>query len=149
MRTFRAATLAAITTGILVSGLAAAEPDKSLYERLGGMPAVKAVVGDLVDRIIADNRVNKWFAHAASSPENTNRYKAVLTDFVCQNVGGPCKYTGSDMTAVHKGRAVTSEAFDAVVQDLVASLDKFKVPEKEKNDLLAILGPLKTSIVQK
>jgi hemoglobin len=149
MRTWRATILGAVTAGILVSGLGAAEPDKSLYERLGGMPAVRAVVGDLVDRILADERVNKWFAHAASSPENTNAYKATLTNFVCQNVGGPCKYTGPDMTATHKGRGVTSDAFNAVVQDLVASLEKFKVPEKEKNELLAILGPLKTSIVTK
>jgi hemoglobin len=149
VRTFRSTALVAITAGILISGLTAAEPDKSLYERLGGMPAVTAVVGDLVDRILVDNRVNKWFAHAASSPENTHAYKATLTNFVCQNVGGPCKYTGPDMSVVHKGRGVTSEAFDAVVQDLIASLEKFKVPEKEKHDLLAILGPLKSSIVQK
>jgi len=132
-----------------VSGLRAAGVDGSLYERLGGQPAVRAVTGGLVDRILADSRVNKWFAHAGSSPENTAAYKAKLYDFVCQATGGPCQYSGRDMVTAHKGRAVTGEAFDAVVQDLVAVLDTLKVPAKEKGELLQLLGPLKASIVQK
>ncbi|MEP6714187.1 MAG: group 1 truncated hemoglobin [Terriglobia bacterium] len=129
-------------------GLKAAEGEKSLYDRLGGKPAVQAVAGGLVDSILLDNRVNGWFAHAASSPANATAYKEKLAEFICQNTGGPCKYPGQDMVTAHKGRGVTSEAFDAVVQDLVAVLEKFKVPEREKNELLGILGPLKTSIVQ-
>jgi hemoglobin len=132
-----------------VSGLRAAEVDSSLYERLGGQPAVRAVTNGLVDRILADSRVNKWFAHAGSTPENTAAYKGKLYDFVCQATGGPCQYTGRDMVTAHKGRAVTGEAFDAVVQDLVAVLDSLKVPAKEKGEVLQLLGPLKASIVQK
>ncbi|MEP7308579.1 MAG: group 1 truncated hemoglobin [Acidobacteriota bacterium] len=132
-----------------VSGLRAAGVDASLYERLGGQPAVRAVTGGLVDRILSDSRVNKWFAHAGSSPENTAAYKTMLYAFVCQATGGPCQYTGRDMVTAHKGRAVTGEAFDAVVQDLIAVLDNLKVPAKEKGELLQILGPLKASIVQK
>jgi hemoglobin len=146
---WRSTGAAVIVALVAVSGLAAAGADGSLYERLGGQPAVRAVTDGLVDRILLDTRVNKWFAHAASSPENAAAYKGKLYDFVCQATGGPCQYTGRDMVAVHKGRAVTSEAFDAVVQDLVAVLDTLKVPEKEKGQLLAILGPLKASIVQK
>jgi hemoglobin len=92
--------------------------------------------------------VNKWFTHAAASPANADAYKAKLAEFICQNTGGPCKYTGHDMVSAHKGRAVTSEAFEAVVQDLVVVLDKLNVPQKEKEALLSILGPLKSSIVQ-
>lgn len=72
-----------------------------------------------------------------------------MYDFVCQATGGPCQYSGRDMVTAHKGRAVTGEAFDAVVQDLVAALDNLKVPAKEKGELLQLLGPLKASIVQK
>ena len=130
--------------------LTAAEDDKpaSLFTRLGGMPAVNAVVDDFVTRILADGRVNKWFAHAASTPEAARAYKAKLADFICQGTGGPCKYTGADMLSAHRGRGVTEEAFNAVVGDLVATLDKFKVPEKEKGQLLGILGPMKPAIVQ-
>ena len=134
---------------LLASGLRAAEPDKTLYDRLGGQPAVKAVANGLVDRILVDKRVNAWFAHAASSPENTAAYKAKLADFICQSTGGPCHYTGADMSAAHRGRGVTSQAFDAVVEDLVAVLDQLKVPAPEKHHVLALLAPLKSVIVQK
>lgn len=96
---------------------------KSLYERLGGQPAVEAVANGLVDRILADKRVNTWFKHAASTPENTAAYKAKLASFICSGLGGPCKYTGHDMVAAHKGRGVTNDAFNAVAEDLSAQLD--------------------------
>jgi hemoglobin len=133
----------------LVGGpLKAAGDDPTLYDRLGGKPAVTAVASGLVDRILKDSRVNAWFARAAASPENTAAYKAKLYDFVCQATGGPCKYTGQDMVTAHRGRKVTSAAFDAVVEDLVAVLDSLRVPAKEKSELLGLLGPLKSSIVQ-
>jgi hemoglobin len=122
---------------------------KSLYERLGGMPAITAVTSGLVDRILADTRINAWFARAAASKEETARYKASLANFVCQSVGGPCTYTGPDMVTAHKGRRVTSGAFDAVVEDLTAVLDELKVPAAEKSELLGALAPLKSQIVQK
>jgi len=144
-------TIAALTLAACTAvNLGAAEEDKpaSLFARLGGMPAVNAVVDDFVARILADERVNKWFAHAASDPENARAYKAKLADFICQGTGGPCKYTGADMISAHRGRGVTEEAFNAVVGDLIATLDKLKVPEKEKSQLLGILGPMKPAIVQ-
>ena len=135
---------------LLIGGLTVrgADVEKTLYERLGGQPAIQAVANGLVDRILADNRVNKWFAHAAASTENANAYKAKLAVFLCASVGGPCKYTGLDMVAAHKGRGVTSDAFNAVAQDLVAQLDQLKVPEKEKAQVMTIVGSLKPYIVQ-
>ena len=126
----------------------AAKAEKSLYDRLGGKPAVDAVASGLVDRILKDTRVNKWFTHAAASPENTKAYKATLADFICVAVGGPCKYTGADMVTAHKGRGVTSAAFDAVAEDLAAQLDQLKVPAKEKKEVMDLVGTLKRSIVQ-
>jgi hemoglobin len=128
--------------------LTAAGDNTTLYDRLGGKPAVTAVASGLVDRILQDSRVNGWFVHAAASTENANAYKAKLADFVCQATGGPCKYTGMDMVTAHRGRKVTGAAFDAVVEDLTAVLDKLGVKPAEKSELLGLLGPLKTSIVQ-
>jgi hemoglobin len=141
-----------VLTGLLALASSmgvAAGAEKTLYERLGGQPAIRAVASGLVDRILADSRVNSWFAHAAASPENTAAYKAKLADFLCQSTQGPCHYTGLDMTAAHKGRAVTGAAFDAVVEDLVQVLDQLKVPAPEKKEVLGMLGPLKAVIVQK
>ncbi len=140
--------LAAGMAASIACGVAAGESRASLYDRLGGMPAIRAVVDDFVGRVLMDDRVNKWFAHAASSPELLAAYKAKLADFVCQGTGGPCHYAGADMATAHKGHGVTEDAFNAEVEDLVITLDKFHVPEKEKADLLGILAPMKAAIVQ-
>jgi hemoglobin len=118
--------------------------EKSLYERLGGKEAITAVVDDFVGRVAADNRINGFFAKA-----NIPRLKTQLVNQICEASGGPCKYTGADMKTVHRGMGVTGAAFDALVGDLVATLDKFKVGEREKNDLLGALGPVKKDIVEK
>ncbi len=141
-----AALSAAFLMGALV--MPANAQTKSLYERLGGMPAIRAVVDDFVSRILADTRVNGWFAHAANNPANAAAYKAALADFLCQATGGACKYAGRDMGSVHKGRRITGEAFDAVIDDLVSTLTKLNVPEKEKSDVLTILKAMKTAIVE-
>ena len=118
--------------------------EKPLYERLGGKPAITAVVDDFVGRVAADSRINGKFA-AADIP----RLKMLLIEQICQASGGPCTYTGRSMKATHAGMGVSSTDFDALVGDLVATLNKFKVPEREKNELLGALGPMKGDIVEK
>ena len=76
------------------------------------------------------------------------RLVANLKDFVCAAAGGPCHYHGNDMKAAHRNMGVTNGEFGALVEDLIASLDKFKVPDKEKGELLAKLGPLGPDIVE-
>ena len=115
---------------------------KPLYERLGGKPAIVAVVDDFVGRVAADTRINGKFANA-----NIPRLKTMLVDQICQASGGPCTYGGRDMKSAHAGMGISGEEFDALVGDLVATLNTFKVPEREKNELLAALGPMKKDIV--
>ena len=118
--------------------------DKSLYDRLGGKPAITAVVDDFVGRVAADSRINGKFANT-----NIPRLKILLVEQICQASGGPCTYTGRSMKATHLGMGVSSSDFDALVGDLVATLNKFKVPEQEKSELLGALGPMKGDIVEK
>ena len=125
------------------SGMSAAD-SRSLYDRLGGKTAITAVVDDFVARVAADNRINGKFANA-----NIPRLKMMLVDQICQASGGPCTYTGRDMKRTHAGMGITSTEFDALVGDLVATLNKFKVPAQEKNELLGALGPMKGDIVEK
>ena len=98
---------------------------KSLYERLGGKDAITAVVDDFVGNVAADNRIHGFFART-----DIPRLKKNLVDQICQGTGGPCMYTGRDMRTAHKGLNITDAQFNALVEDLVKSLDKFKVPEK-------------------
>lgn len=116
--------------------------DKSLYDRLGGKPAITAVVEDFVGRVAADSRINGKFSNA-----NIPRLKSQLVDQICQASGGPCTYGGRDMKSAHAGMGITGEDFDALVGDLVATLNKFKVGDREKNELLGALGPMKKDIV--
>jgi hemoglobin len=116
--------------------------DKSLYDRLGGKGAITAVVDDFVGNVAGDKRINGFFAKA-----DVPRLKMNLVDQICQATGGPCVYKGRDMKTAHKGMGIADADFNALVEDLVKSLDKFNVPAKEKGELLGILGPLKPQIV--
>jgi hemoglobin len=126
-----------------VASAPAPAPQKSLYERLGGKDAISAVVDDFAQNVLADARINKKFAKSDAPRLLTN-----LKEFVCFATGGPCRYTGLDMKTSHKNMGVTAGEFTALVEDLVKTLDKFKVPEKEKNELLGALGGLRGDIVE-
>ena len=123
--------------------------DQTLYQRLGGKKSITAVVDEFVGRVAADKRINSYFAKTAADPKRLATFKKNLVDQICQASGGPCKYLGKDMKTAHAGRGISSADFNALVEDLVGALDKFKVGEKEKNDLLGALGPMKSDIVEK
>lgn len=122
-------------------------PEASLYERLGGISAISAVVDQFLTNVVGDNAINARFAPTVADPFRTKLLRNNLIDQICAGAGGPCQYKGQTMLAAHKGMKITEAEFNALVGDLVAALDKFNVPTKEKNDLLAILGPMKTDIV--
>ena len=104
---------------------------RSLYERLGGKNAITAVIDDFVARCAADSRINGKFART-----DIPRLKASLIDQVCEAVGGPCTYSGRDMRTTHDGMQVTAGEFDALVADLVATLDKFSADSDRQRWLL-------------
>ncbi len=115
----------------------------TLYERLGGIDAITGVVEDFRDRVAGDDRINLKFART-----DLKRLTKMLIDQVCEATGGPCRYNGRSMKEAHAGMKVTRGEFDALVADLVATLNQFEVPKAERDELLAILGPLQTEIVE-
>jgi hemoglobin len=117
--------------------------DKSLYERLGGQPAISLVVDEFAGIVLKDDRINRKF-----SKSDPGRLVSNLKAFVCSATGGPCAYNGRDMKTSHKGMGTTAGEFNALVEDLVKALDKYKVPEREKNELLGALAGLKGDIVE-
>jgi len=123
--------------------------EKSLYDRLGGKTAIAGVVDEFVSRVAADDRINTFFAQTAADGQRLATFKMKLVDQICQASGGPCKYNGRDMKSAHMGMMIGGTDFDALVQDLVAALDKFSVGSHEKDQLLAALGPMKGDIVEK
>lgn len=140
-----------ITVGALVlSGCAGKDEkmmmakEKSLYERLGGKEAITAVVDDFIKRVAADSQINRFFAST-----DIPKLKANLVDQLCEATGGPCQYKGKDMKTAHRGMGVTNAHFDAMGNDMAAALNHLKVPEKEKNEVLAALGSMRKDIVEK
>ncbi len=121
---------------------ATAAADSSLYNRLGGKDAITAVIDDFVANVAADKRINARFAKT-----DIAHLKQMLVEQVCQASGGPCTYTGKNMRDAHTGMKITEADFNALVEDLTKSLDKFKVAEREKNELLGALGGMKGDIV--
>jgi len=123
-------------------GATSTPAERSLYERLGGKDAISGVVDDFVANVAADVRINARFAKT-----DIARLKLMLVDQICEATGGPCTYTGKSMREAHKGMNITEAEFNALVEDLTRSLDKFNVPEREKMELLTALGGMKGDIV--
>jgi hemoglobin len=127
--------------------------DKTLYERLGGEAAIKAVIDDFVARAAANPKVNftrkGTTAEWKPTPAGIDHLKKMLVDLVGSVTGGPQKYTGRNMKDVHKGMKITQAEFDALASDLKATLDKFKVPAKEQDELLKIVASTAPDIVEK
>ena len=120
---------------------------KSLYARLGGYDPIAAVVDDFIGRLVADKRFSKFFV--GHSEDSLKKIRMHVIDQLCAAAGGPCLYIGRDMKTSHHGLGITSDDWDASAKHLVESLDKFKVPQAEKDELLAFVGTLKKDIVDK
>ncbi|WP_297887959.1 group 1 truncated hemoglobin [Sulfurihydrogenibium sp.] len=140
-----------VVAGILSVGLVsfsfAASQEKSLYERLGGKPALEVVAKDLSDAMAKDDQLKKYCGNIKG--ERKEKALANLVSFLCMATGGPCKYTGPDMETAHKKLGITGKDWDRFVTIAVKVLDKHKVPEKEKNELLTAVASLKDKIVSK
>jgi hemoglobin len=120
----------------------------SLYERLGGVYAIAVVVDDFVDRLMVDPRINANSkvdeAHHKVPPPG---FKYLVTEQVCWAGGGPQKYTGRSMRDAHAHLAITPGEWEAFLDDLRQTLDKFGVAEPEKQELFAIVESTRGDIV--
>ncbi len=130
-----------------VSQTKAASAGPSLYKRLGGYDAIAAVSDDFIGRMAADKQLARFLA--GLSDNSKARLRQLVVDQLCMATGGPCLYIGRDMKTAHKGLAITGADWELAVKYLSESLDKFKVPQKEKDELLAIASSLKADIVEK
>jgi len=122
-------------------------PTPSLYTRLGGISAISAVTDQFLANVANDNVINARFADAVADPYRLQLLRNNLIDQICAGSGGPCQYKGKTMLEAHTGMNITDAEFGALVGDLVASLDQFNVPTKEKDELIGILAPMKPDIV--
>ncbi|PYJ51658.1 MAG: group 1 truncated hemoglobin [Verrucomicrobia bacterium] len=122
----------------------------TLYERLGGVYPIATVVDDLIDRVMVDSRLNANprvdEAHHRVPPAG---FKYLVTEMVCWAAGGPQKYTGRSMYESHKEMKITAPEWEAFMDDLQQTLDKFGVPAQEQGELKAIVESTRADIVVK
>jgi hemoglobin len=140
---------ATLVVPMIVSSALMGTQGESLYDRLGGKKAITAVVDEFVRRVAMDLRIKEYFTATAADPMRLAAFKMKLVDQICEASRGPCQYTGKDMKTAHAGMGISGADFNAVVEDLVGALDKVKVGAKEKGELLGLLGPMKSDIVEK
>jgi hemoglobin len=150
MRTRRLWRVVLLGTMLASSGCAAmqtaSEPAKpSLYQRLGGREGIAGVVDDFVANVVADPRVNGRFK--GLQPAQVFKLKSNLSDQICDATGGPCAYVGRAMKDVHAGMKITDAEWTATVENLAKALDKRKVADKDKQELIGLLAPMKQDIV--
>ena len=141
--------LGVVAVSAFLSGpaLGRAAMEKSLYERLGGYEAVSAVVNDFAEKLFIDPKVGPFFKGMGTDTRKSFIQKNI--NLVCNVTGGPCKVISRDAKTVHAGLGITEAEFNVVVNHLVDTLDKLKVPAKEKKELLSIIGTLKPDIVER
>ena len=120
----------------------------SLYDRLGGVYSIATVVEDFIDRIMVDPRLNANprvdEAHHRVAPAG---FKYLVTEMVCWATGGPQKYTGRSMRDSHRDLMITADEWEAFLDDLQQTLDKFGVPQAEQAELKAIVDSTRADIV--
>lgn len=117
----------------------------SLYKRLGGYDAIAAVTDDFLGRLVTDPKESRFFT--GLSTDSKARVRQHVVDFLCNATGGPCKYTGRDMTTAHTGLGITEEDWAIAVKALGDTLNKFKVPAREQQDVVTAIAGLKSQIV--
>lgn len=141
--------LGIMTFGVLLSDPAFSQTSakKSLYTRLGGYEAISAVVNEFAGKLFTDRRVGSFFKGMGTDTRKSFIQKNI--NLVCNVTGGPCKVISRPAKTVHRGLGITEADFNVVVGHLVSTLDKFKVPAKEKQELLSIIGTLKPDIVDR
>ena len=115
----------------------------SLYDRLGGLDAIKAAVDSWVVRVAGDDRINRKFERT-----DIPRLKKEVADQLCEATGGPCNYTGRSMRVTHAGMKTTAGEFDVVMQHLGATLDELHIPKPDQDELVELLRPMRDDIVE-
>jgi hemoglobin len=120
--------------------------EKSLYQRLGGYDVIAAIVDDLFSCLRADPQFARFAA--GRSVDSHNRSRQLLVDQICALAGGPCVYIGRDMKTSHAGLGITEAEWEANLKYAAASLDKFGIPQKEKQEFLGLFLRYKQEIVE-
>jgi len=122
--------------------------EKSLYDRLGGATGIAALVDDIVEAHMQNPVIKARFLPYRSQPERLATVKLHTRDFLGAGTGGPEQYTGREMRTAHQGMNVSEQEYMATVDDILATLEKHRIDETTRKDVLAIAWSLKGEIMR-
>lgn len=120
--------------------------EATLYQRLGGYDGIAAVADNLMPRLTADAKLGRFWAHRGD--DGLRREKQLLIDFLCSVMGGPMVYTGRDMKTTHAGMRINESDWSAFMDHLQATLDEFKIPDREGSEVISLAGSTKGDIAE-
>lgn len=118
--------------------------DDSLYQDLGQHAGIQRIVEGMLLNIARDERIVERFRKI-----DIERLRDKLVEQFCVEAGGPCRYTGSDMAEAHKGQKLTPSDFNALVEDLIDSMNAQNIPVPVQNRLIARLAPMRGDVINK
>ncbi len=136
----------AVALAVAVS-LAFSQEKQTLYQRIGGYDKIAAVARDYFDLNRSDPRMSRF--SGGRSQDSLRRARQLLIDQLCALSGGPCIYIGRDMKTAHGGLGISNGDWEATLHHLAAALDKNKISQKEKDEMLAIVDSYRKDIVEK
>ncbi len=140
--------LVSVTLGTGGACAQATPDDAALFQRLGGLPGISLVVSDFIDVFVQDAVIlSNPEVRERKTPDTTPYIKFQVTSLMCEVTGGPCQYTGLDLREAHDGLNVSEEEWDRMVVLFSETLAAHEVPQRETEELFAILGPTKEEIV--
>lgn len=119
---------------------------KTLYQRIGGYDTIASVVDDFLGQLGNDPAFARF--GQGRGQDSLHRARQLIVDQICWLAEGPCMYIGRDMKAAHTGLKITTEEWEAAGKHLGASLDKFKVTGKDKEEFLGLIEKLRPDIVE-
>lgn len=125
----------------------ASATDRTLYARLGGYDAIASIVDEFLQSLSSDPQMARY--SAAMNLESRKRNRQLTLDYLCAASGGPTFYLGKDMKAAHAGLGISASDWKIAMDHVQRALLKFKVPEREGKELLALFSTLAEQIVER
>lgn len=144
---FTSLMLATVTPHSSAQSPVSSSAAQALYQRLGGYDAIAAVTDDFLGRLAVDKQMSRFFVGV--SADSLRKLRQHVVDQLCEASGGPCYYFGRTMKTAHAGLGITESDWQLTVKHLTATFDKFKVPDRERSEVVALLSSPKADIVEK
>jgi hemoglobin len=125
----------------------ASATEKTLYARLGGYDTIAAIVDEFLQTLSSDPQMARY--GAAMNLDSRRRNRQLTLDYLCAESGGPTFYLGKDMKSAHAGLGISASDWKTAMDHVERALTKFKIPERESKELLALFSGLRDLIVER